>query len=57
MEKSLDKLKKEVDMEKTEEDNLKKKEKMEKSEEERRSTEECLRAYQISLTYANTPGR
>ena len=43
MEKSLDKLKKE--------------EEIEKSEEERRSTEECLRAYQISLTYANTPGR
>ena len=40
-------------------DHLKKGEEegMEKAEEDGRSTDECLRAYQISLTYSNTPGR
>ena len=53
----MDKLKMEGVIEKTEE--IKKTEdEMENTEEKRRKrTEECLEAYQISLTYANTPGR
>ena len=45
MEKSFDHLKEEEE------------EGVEKAEEDGRSTDECLRAYQISLTYAYTPGR
>ena len=53
----MDKLKmKGVTMEKMEE--IKKTEdEMETTEEKRKRTGECLEAYQISLTYANTPGR
>ena len=52
----MDKLKMNGVIEKTEE--IKKTEdEMENTEEKRKRTEECLEAYQISLTYANTPGR
>ena len=49
VDKSLDNLRKGEEMEKTD--------KLKKSEEDGKSAEECLRAYQISLSYANTPGR
>ena len=38
-------------------DHLKEEEEEGVEKEDGRSTDECLRAYQISLTYSNTPGR
>ena len=56
VEKSLDRLEEEEE-EKEEKEEGEEKE-MEKTEKDGSDTEaDCLRAYQISLTYANTPGR
>ena len=57
VEKSLDRLEEEEYEEEEENEEGEEKE-MEKTEKDGSDTEaDCLRAYQISLTYANTPGR
>ena len=54
VEKSLDRLEEGEDEEEEEGEEKE----MEKTEKDGSDTEaDCLRAYQISLTYANTPGR